>query len=283
MKKILQLAAAAVLTLFASSCIEHTSTIRLNKDGSGTITEETLLSAEVTAMIAQMGEGAEDPAEKMADPKKAAAAAKKMGEGVSVEKVQKIDKDGRKGARVIFKFKDINEVQYRFGETMSDKEDDAGEPGAAGDAPDDEAAAPQNQPIAFRYKNGKLSLANPVNQNAADKKPADKDAKKDADTIDLSDELDEEAIANMKKAFKDMRMALLIELPGGIAETDASHVEGSTVTLMDVAFGKLLSDPKNLKKLSAMQGASPTKMAAAFKGIEGIKIETRDTITVELK
>jgi hypothetical protein len=38
-----------------------------------------------------------------------------------------------------------------------------------------------------------------------------------------------------------------------------------------------------MKKLSSMQNSSPAEMAAAFKGIEGLKIETREKITVKLK
>lgn len=281
MKKYLNFACAALLALLTSSCLEHSATIRLNKDGSGTIVEETLFSAEASAMMAQMPAGdGQDPLAQFADAEKAAAAAKKMGEGVTVEKAEKIDKDGRKGGRVTYKFKDINQVKFAFGQAMSDAGKDMGPPGAPGDAPDEgDAAKPENKPITFTYKDGTLSLVNPeLNKEA--KKPA---AGKEGDAPDDAEEPDAQAMAMMQGMFKDMRMALKIEIADGIAETDATHVKGNTVTLMDVAFGKLIADPANMKKLSSMQDSSPAEMAAAFKGIEGLEIETKEKITVKVK
>lgn len=278
MKTTLNFLCAGLLALFTSSCLEHSATIRLNKDGSGTITEETVFSAETSAMMAQMG-GDQDPTDKLADAKKAAATAAAMGEGVSVAKVEKIDKDGRKGGRVTYNFKDINTVKFAFGESMSDKGKEMGPPGSPGDAPDEGDDKPKKDPVSFKYQDGTLTLVNPIEKNAA----ADKPAGKDAAAADLGEEPDAQAMAMMEKMFKDMRMALVIELPGGIDETNASHVEGNRITLMDMAFGKLISDPANMKKLSSMQNSSPAEMAAAFKGIEGLKIETREKITVKLK
>ena len=281
MKKIIHFAAAAVLALLTTSCLEHSATIRLNKDGSGTIVEETLFSAEASAMMAQMPAGdGQDPLAQFADAKKAAAAAAKMGEGVTVEKAEKIDKDGRKGGRVTYKFKDINQVKFAFGQAMSDAGKDMGPPGAPGDAPDEgDDALPENKPITFTYKDGTLTLVNPELKKEA-KKPA---AGKEGDAPDGAEEPDAQAMAMMQGMFKDMRMALKIEIADGIAETDALHVKGDTVTLMDVAFGKLIADPANMKKLSSMQDSTPAEMAAAFKDIEGMEIETKEKVTVKVK
>ena len=87
----------------------------------------------------------------------------------------------------------------------------------------------------------------------------------------------------MQQMFKDMRMTLKLEVVDGIAESNASHVDGNVVTFIDMPFGKLLADPKNMKKLEAMKDASPADAAAAFKDIEGLKIETKDEVTVKVK
>src|SRR5690606_730959 len=121
MKKQMLSACSAVVALLLASCFEHTSTIRLEKDGGGTVTEETLLGAQASAMLAGLPAGdGQDPLSQMADPDKAAKSAAAMGEGVTVEKVEKIDKDGRKGGRVVYRFKDINTLKYTFGKSMSD-------------------------------------------------------------------------------------------------------------------------------------------------------------------
>ncbi|WP_193212176.1 hypothetical protein [Luteolibacter marinus] len=276
MKSTLKLACAALLALFTSSCLEHTATIKLNKDGSGTITEETLFSAEASAMMAQMGAagGDEDPLSKMSDPGKAADNAKAMGEGVSVEKVEKIDKDGRKGGRVVYKFADINQVKYNFGKSMSDAGNDMGPPG---DTPEADGGKSDEKPMTFKYEDGVLTMENPDNKAEAADKPADGGDAPDAE------EPDPQAMAMMQGFFKDMKMSLKMEIAGGIGETTATHVDGNTITLAEIEFGKLIGDPANMKKLNAMKDESPAQVAAAFKDVEGLKIETKDKITVKVK
>jgi hypothetical protein len=276
MKRALPYLGAALVALFLPSCLEHTSTIKLNKDGSGTITEETLFSAEASAMMAEMPAGGENPAGKFSDAKKAAESAAKMGEGVTVEKTEEIKKDGRIGGRVVYKFKDINTVKFAFGGAMSDAGKDMGPPG---DAPDDGEAKKESKPITFTYKDGVLKLVNP------DAKPKEDAKKPEGEKGDAPDgeETDPQAMAMMQQMFKDMRMTFKVEIVDGIAETNASHVEGNVVTLIDMPFGKLLADPANMKKLEAMKDASPADAAAAFKDIAGLKIETKEEVTVKVK
>jgi hypothetical protein len=38
-----------------------------------------------------------------------------------------------------------------------------------------------------------------------------------------------------------------------------------------------------MKKLDALKESSPAEVAAAFKGVEGMKIETKDSVTVKVK
>lgn len=275
MKTSLNFLCAGLLALFTSSCLEHSATIRLNKDGSGTITEETVFSAEASAMIAQMPPGGgESPTAKFADAKKAAASATRMGEGVTVEKVEKIDKDGRVGGRVVYKFKDINKVKFTYGEAMSDAGKDMGPPGAPGDAPDAPGDQPANKPMTFKYEAGVLTLVNPEPEAGA---------RKPVEGGDAPEEIDPQSLAMMQGVFKDMKMSLKVEIADGIAETNASHVDGNTVTLMEMAFGKLLANPEHMKKLNELKESSPAEVAAAFKGVDGMKIETKDTVTVKVK
>lgn len=267
MKKLLTTLSAALLALFSSSCLDHEATITINKDGSGTITEQTLFSAEASAMMEQMaglgGEG-QDPLGKMIDAEATAAAAKKMGEGVEVEKAEKIDKDGRKGGRVVYKFKDINKVKFVMGGSMSDAGKAMQPPGL----PEEEKKA-EEAPITFKLEGGKLTLTNPQEKPAADGEKPEKP------------EIDEQQLAMAQGMFKDMRMALKIELPGGIEETDASNVSGNTITLVEMEFAKLVSDPAKLKKLMELE--DPAAAAKEFKGVDGLKVETKETISVTLK
>ena len=271
MKKILSLF-AVMMALALTSCIEHHVVILLNKDGSGTITEETTFGGQAVAMMEQMaamgGEDAGDPLADMADEAKAKEKAAGMGEGVTVEKVEKIDKDGRKGGRVVYAFKDINTVKFQFGDAVSDLGDGMKPPGAEGDD------APKEEPMTFIYKDNVLTLANP---NAGE------DAAEDTETDEADEEMDEQSLMMAKQMMGDMKMSLKLEIPGGIAETNASHVDGNTVTFMEMEMGKLLEDPEKFKAFSKAKPETPAAMQEALKGIEGVKIETNEKVTVTLK
>ena len=257
---------SALLALFTTSCFEQSAVIRLNKDGSGTITETTLLSAEASAMLegAAAQGGGEDPLSKMTDKDLTAAYAKKLGEGVEVEKAGKVEKGGKKGVEVVYKFKDINKVSFVMGGSMVEASKAMAPPGA-------EVKTPDQKPVTFKYADKALTIANPANKPAAKPEGAEKP------------EIDPAQMEMAKGMFKDMRMTFKVEIVDGIAETNASHVEGNVVTLIDMPFGKLLADPANMKKLEAMKDASPADAAAAFKDIAGLKIETKEEVTVKVK
>lgn len=145
MKKILLLAASVLCALILPGCFQHHTTIRLNKDGSGTLVEETLLGAQMLGMLDQMAAGfggggaaPADPTKEMLSEEKAKKRATELGEGVSFEKAEPLNKDGSRGARVTYRFKDINQLKVSTGDGMKNLSP-PGMPGA-------EAAAPKKQP-----------------------------------------------------------------------------------------------------------------------------------------
>jgi hypothetical protein len=264
MKKFLLMIPAA-MALLMTSCLEHHVTVTLNKDGSGTITEETLMGAKMLAMMEQMaalgGEGAEvpDPTADLVDKEKAEANAKKMGEGVTLEKVEKIDNNGAKGGRVVYAFKDINAVELRFGNSLGDMEAGGGE--VAGEA---------EKPTRFAYKDGVLTLKNEAPEKGEVPEGGD-------------EEIDPAQMAQAKQMLDGMKMSLKLEFPGGIEETNATHVEGGTVTLMEMDMGKLLDEPGTFAKLQKAQPESPAAMAELLKGVKGMKVDANDELKVKLK
>jgi hypothetical protein len=269
MKKLLYLAVAlAGLTL--TSCFEHHAVLKLNKDGSGTITEETVLSGQVVAMMDQMaamgGETAGGPKD-MADPEKAKEAAARMGEGVTVEKVEEINEEGRKGARIVYAFEDVNQLKYTPGGALSD----AGSGMAPGGA---EAAAKENDPMQLEYKDGVLTLRNPA--------PEKKEEGEAAETPDAG-EIDPSQLEMAKQMLDGMRISMKIELPGGIDETNATHVDGNTVILMDMDMGALMKDGDKFMEFVKEQPDTPAEMEELVKGVEGVKVETKDPVTIKLK
>ena len=261
------MAAAAVLAMMATSCIEHHVTIELNKDGSGTVVEETSLSAATIAMLEQMaaglgGEGGEapDPTADMMDKAAAEEKAKAMGEGVTLKSVEKIDAGGRKGAKITYAFEDINKVKYGFGDSL----DEMGPGEAAG-------GEEKSEPIEFSYADGVLTVKNP-NIGKAEEAAADEEIP----------EVDPGAMAQAQM-LKGMKMSMKLKCAGGIAETNATHHEGDTVTLISMDMDKLLENPAAFAKLQKAQPESPAEMTEALQGVEGVKVDTNEELKVTLK
>lgn len=247
------------------SCFQNETVIQLNKDGSGTLTEETAFgpqALEMLAQFAQLGGGGEDPLADLTSEEKAKTRATELGEGVTFDKVEKTEKNGFKGGRTTFRFADINKLKL-----SSDSVKDAMPeiPGA------EEQQQKKSEPITFQYDGGKLTIKLPEPEKA------EAPAAEGAPEIGAAEE------AQAKAMFKDMRFSVKIVAADGIAETNAEHVDGGTITLVDMDFGKVLEKPGALQKMSALGNANPDAAMQAMKGFDGVKIETKREVTVTLK
>jgi hypothetical protein len=275
MKRILMPIVAAVAALVLPSCLQQHATITLNKDGSGTIVEETILGAQAAAMFGGLGglggdaAAAKDPLKEMVSEDKAKERAAKLGEGVTLDKVEPIDKDGKKGARVTYRFKDINKLNYTdagesFGNAMADNVPEAG----------DAAKEAAKKPTTFKYADGVLTITNP------DVPKADKDGDKEKPEMDPAQAAQAEGM--MKAMMGDMKVSFKLVIAPGIAETNATHVDGNTITLAEMDMAKVLETPGAFSKLQDMD-KDTAKAMAALKDVKGVKMEDKKEITVKVK
>lgn len=256
MKQLITLVGAVALALLTSSCLQQHTTLSLNKDGSGTITEATILGAQMLAMMGAAGEGGDPLAQMLEQAKaKSADAIAKMGEGVSVKEVKPLNEGGNKGIVVVYEFKDINKLKYAFGQGL-------------GDGPEE---GEESEPIDISYKDGVLTINNKYEKPEAGEEDTD------------NEEMDEAGLAMAQQMMGDMRISLSLDFPGGIAETNASHVDGSKVTVMDMDFGKLIAQQDKFKEFMKAKPESPAEAKELLKGVEGVKIETAEKLTVKLK
>jgi hypothetical protein len=272
MKKSLLALASALVTLVLPGCFQSETTIHLNKDGSGTLVEETRLGAQMLAMMDQMaglggGDAQEDPVKQMFSADKAKARASQLGEGVVFEKSEAVNANGAKGARVTYRFKDINTLKVSSEDSMKNLSP------MGAQAP----AAQKTVPISFTYADGKLTIKmpQPAKADAPEAPAAEDPAKPDLDNPEME--------AMMKQMFADMKMSLKVVIEPGIAESNATHQDGNTITLMDMELGKLLENADTLKKLAKVDQKNPAAAMDALKGIEGVKVEAQKEITVKVK
>ena len=251
MKKLMTLVSAAALALLATSCMQQETTLSLNKDGSGTITETTVLGAQMLAMMGAAGAEAGDPLDQMiAQAKqKSEQAVGKMGEGVSVKEIKKLNEGGKKGMIIVYEFKDINKLKYAFGQSLGDENDG-------------------KDPLDINFEGGVLTINNKYEKP---EKPAEEEP------------IDENGLMMAQQMMGDMRISLKLDFPGGIAETNAEHVEGNKVTMMDIDFGKLIAQQDKFKEFMKAQPGSPAEAKEMLKGVDGVKVETAEKLTIKLK
>ena len=256
MKQLITMVGAAALALLTTSCLQQETTLSLNKDGSGTITETTILGAQMLAMMGAAGGEGGDPLDQMIAQAKVKSdqAIANMGEGVTLKEIKKLDKGGKKGLITVYQFKDINQLQYAFGGSLGD----------------DDGGGEDKEPLDISYKNGVLTINNKYEKAKEGERPA-------------KPEMGDQQLAMAQQMMGDMRMALKLEFPGGIAETNARHQDGNKVTVMDIDFGKLMAQEGKFKEFMKAQPGSPAEAAKLLKGVDGVKIETAEKLTVKLK
>lgn len=272
MKRILLACASALIALVLPGCLQSETTIHLNKDGSGTLVEQTTLGAQMLAMLNQMGSigggGAKDPLADMFSMEKAKARAATLGEGVTVEKSVPYESGGNKGATVVYHFTDINKLTISPGDNMKNLSP------MGAHVP---ASAAKMKPIHFAYADGTLTLTMPEPEKSA------ADAPKPPHAPDMPDMENPQMEAMMKQMLGDMKVSFKLVADSGIAETDATFHTDNTVTLMEMEMGKLLEKPDAFKKLSKAPKNDPAAAMELMKTLDGVKVETKKQITVKVK
>jgi hypothetical protein len=262
MKKIHLLLLAAV-SFILTSCLEIKSTVIVNKDGTATIEESVLLGAQLAAMM-QAGGGQGDQLKGLVmDKAKAEERAKKLGEGVTVKSHEEVKTpDGKSGVKVVFAVADLAKLKY-----VPFEPEQEGKP------------ASKSEPMTFALSGSSLTITNPE----ADKKKgggSEKPKKNPEQIAQMKAQM-----GMMKPMFAGMRMTIEVKGAGGIASSDATHFNDGTVSYLDIQFDKLMDNTDAFMEVmeSGEGGMSMSEAATKFNKVEGLKIEGKKVVALELK
>lgn len=262
----LALLAALPAALLLSGCLKDNRVVKLNADGSGTITSTTLMKTASLEKMREMAKafgGAEGKQPDLFSEEQAKAAAAKMGEGVEFVSCEKLKTAEEEGLKAVYSFKDITKLK------VSD-EPNAPETGMPG-APRGE----KKSPITFKFAkqaNGN-SLLTIVNPDAGEfKKPVKGEAPEDQGDAQLG---------MMKEIFGGFKISIQLEVAGKIVKTNTPHVNGSTVTIVEMDFDKMFADTERIKKLTKAQPQSLDEAKALLKDFPGVKVCMEPEVTVE--
>ena len=87
----------------------------------------------------------------------------------------------------------------------------------------------------------------------------------------------------MKQIYGTMKMSLVVDVQGTINRTNASHREGSTLTLMDLDFSDIVKDEEKLLRLASSNMESIEGLKKMMEDVPGIKVELQDTVEVQFR
>lgn len=266
---------ALIVVLAASvlcGCIDATTTVVVNPDGSGSVVQTTYMNPAVLAMMQGMGGGMGAP--KLAQtPEQYAALAQRMGTGVSFQEVKELTRpDGASGSEATFAFSDIEQLRLSTAPPV---------PGPAGAS----KSAAEDNPVTFSLAKGAaptLTIRMPRPKGGGEM-PAQTQAIESVTP-------DPQQMAMMRRMFDGFRFRMLVRVNGRVESSTASYMEpaadgaAQVITLLDMDIGKLIADDATLKKLSAMGKIEDMDTARErLKDFPGLKIETAERVEVTFR
>lgn len=260
--------AVVLFALAASSaCLRSTTTIVVRADGSGTVLQETGMNAQALAMLQSMAGAAAEKAggaggaPQIFGEQQARKAAADM--GVRFAGGEPIKTADMEGYRARFEFDDIRTVKMKMNQDPT-----IGEP----------AQAPREPPFEFGFErrgaSSILTITMPEQQpgqgplGGVAGVPGMPSGSGDAQG-------NQQALAMMKAMMQGLFVDISLDVDGPIVKTNAAHVNGSRITLLQVDFDTLLKDPTAWQKL---QSAGDVK---ALANVPGLKVVTDRVLTVQ--
>jgi hypothetical protein len=260
---------ALVACVSLTACINSTTLIKLNADGSGTVEQTTLMNvAAVKAMMPGADKQMGPAGVNKADLERTAS---RMGKGVRLLSAEPFKAaNGFEGSKAIFAFDDINQVQVNQGPSMSGSSD-----GRMSSEPT------TDDPVKFKLtRNGGTSTLS----IAFVDKPGGSQASGAANPMSDMDLTNPMMMGMIKSMFAGFKINIDLEVAGAIVKTNAEYVNGSRLTLLEMDMDSLLADEAKLKALQGKLGpdASLSALKPYLKDIKGIKIDG-PTISVEFK
>jgi hypothetical protein len=233
-----------------AGCLQTSTLVKLNPDGSGTIELTTTVSTKPSDVYSP-----DDP-----DPFTVAgvrAEAVDFGRGVTFVSAAKLDTPDRKGIRAVYAFKDIRTVSLALMNTPADLE----------------FWDKSNNLVTFaftRLPNGdaRLTIENPMAATP------DETPEPAAGTKPTPDGDYEKYVFAMIAGSK-IDFAIQV---GHVLETNIPYVDGGRLTLLSIDFDQVLANPASVEKFQ-----NAYWIPKALQDVKGIKLSVDPKLTIEFR
>jgi hypothetical protein len=293
---------AALLAGLLSGCIQNDTVIQVRPDGSGFIRETVLYSNTMLDFMVSMAQmdrsGDEDDhapnkepdRDKGTPPKEAKKTrddiisdmakdadkqVKQFGGEVTFVESRPVRTETAAGYTALYSFKDINLI--RVNQNPGDK--------VEGDKSRNNGGVKKEETLSFKFEKGspsRLTVFSPELKGiGGEKSSADEKTKGIGDSTGKPPE--KENLDMLKAMFQDMKLSISLSIVGTITRTNATYRERTTLTLMEIDFGKIIGDYELLKKMNEAKPKSVEETKVLLKGIPGFKLELNYPVVVEFQ
>ena len=250
-----------------SGCLKVNSNVIINKDGSGILEEQVLMSDMVISMMNEFMSSFQDstsaPEEfKLFKEDELKAKSSEYGEGVKYVSGEEIKIDGWRGYKAIYSFEDLNKIKMETDPNTKVK-----------NPQDDEQAT---EYFSFKFIPGDIAELIIDRPDLSSEK---KDEEISVETGTENQELDD----NLIKMMDGMTMTISLEFNGEIVETNASYVDDSKVTMLDIDFSEILKNKESLELFKKNPPDNLDEMKAIVENIPGMKVEFKKPVIVKFK
>jgi len=256
---------------FFTGCLQVDTTVKLNKDGSGTIEEKVMMSDMVVQMMNQFMNSMPDSSGKKQEFKlfkedELKSKASEYGEGVKYDSGEEVSEDGWQGYKAVYSFKDINKLRM---DTNPDKKVDVGEGSSEG------GSEAENDYFSFRFKPGNVA------ELIIDRPDVPMNNEPETDTSNNASMQNQPLNDQFVKMMDGMRVKISLQPQGKIVSTNASYIDGQEVTLLDVNFSELLKNKEDLDRFKKNPPKTLDEMEKIVKNIPGMKIELQKAVSIK--
>jgi hypothetical protein len=198
--------------------------------------------------------------------------ASNYGEGVKYVSGDKVLADGYEGFKAIYSFTDINKI--KINPSPEDKV-------PLGDDLEEAPGKKNEEILEFDFKKGNPSvLVINLPQSSKDEEPkVEEEVQKTQEANDSI--LNSTEMQKLVEMFEGMKISLVLNFNDKIDETDASFVDGSEVTLINLDFAEIIKHKDILEELQKDKPESMEKMREIVGKLPGVKFEFKDKVTIK--
>lgn len=245
-----------VAAVLLSGCFQMTSMLTVRADGSATLRDEISLTGMARLALAEAADGGDTPFTREA----LAERARELGEGVELASFETTED----GYVAIYEVADVRTLRYSASTVLGS-----------------EASTQDELSLSFAFEDARGR--EPSTLRVIVPKPAPSKPTPPVEEPSLDADTQASAFEMARSFFEDARMHVAVTVEGEIVDTNASFVDGSTVTVFDVPFARMFDAIAEHPELMQRQSPPNSEILELINGLDGVSIQKPGTVRIRFR